>query len=222
MLTTRVGDASDAAAAGRLWTAANLARTAALEHDPRSAAVDRSALDDGPAATDRSALDDGTPAVDRSALDDGSVQGDAPPPGGPAAGVSEQVAHAVAEARVRRMLTAPGSLIVLAEQDGDPVAMALIVQALAQDGASADPLPGVTHVTMVAVHPAHWRRGLGGAVVTRAEAEARRLGYTRAQLWTQQSNERAHHLYTGLGWILSGRSKTDDHGEQIRHYTRDL
>ena len=128
---------------------------------------------------------------------------------------------AAAEARARRMLAGTGSLLVVAEDAGEPAAMTVVVQALARDGAG-DPIPGLAHVTMVAVDPSRWGRGLGAAVVTRAQAEARALGYTEAQLWTQQSNDRADRLYRRLGWTVSGRTTTDDHGEPIRHYTRAL
>ena len=100
--------------------------------------------------------------------------------------------------------------------------MALVVQALAGDGAGTDPLPGVAHLSMVAVHPDHWGRHLGAAVMARAQLEARHAGYTRAQLWTQKTNVRARRLYERLGWTPSGRTTTDERGEEIRHYTRDL
>ncbi|GAA1534551.1 hypothetical protein GCM10009827_060870 [Dactylosporangium maewongense] len=126
-----------------------------------------------------------------------------------------------AEARTLRMLAGTASLLVVAEDEGEPAAMTVVVQALARDGAG-DPIPGLAHVTMVAVDPSRWGLGLGAAVVTRAQAEARGLGYTQAQLWTQQSNARADRLYRRLGWTLSGRTNTDEHGEPIRHYVRAL
>ncbi|MEV4140168.1 GNAT family N-acetyltransferase [Dactylosporangium sp. NPDC049742] len=137
-----------------------------------------------------------------------------------AAGAGHQT-EATAEARTLRMLAGTGSLLVVAEAEGEPAAMTVVVQALARDGAG-DPIPGLAHVTMVAVDPSRWGLGLGAAVVTRAQAEARGLGYTQAQLWTQQSNARADRLYRRLGWTLSGRTTTDEHGEPIRHYIRAL
>ncbi|GAA3220164.1 GNAT family N-acetyltransferase [Dactylosporangium siamense] len=144
-------------------------------------------------------------------------------PLGPVAGAPSPP---VAEDRVRDRLATPGTVLILAQDDSatpvDPVAMALVVQALDQDGAGPDPLPGVAHVSMVAVHPDRWGQHLGGLVMQRAHTEAGHAGYTRAQLWTHESNHRAQRLYERLGWTPSGRTTTDDHGEQIRHYTRDL
>jgi GNAT superfamily N-acetyltransferase len=137
---------------------------------------------------------------------------------GPVAGAD----HDEAEQQVRARLADAASFVVLAEDAGEPVAMALVVQALAQDGASPDPVPGLAHVTMVAVDPGRWGQQLGAVVVDQAESEARDRGYVQAQLWTHESNRRAQRLYERLGWTASGRTKIDDHGEPIRHYTRDL
>ncbi|WP_327002053.1 GNAT family N-acetyltransferase [Dactylosporangium sp. NBC_01737] len=152
-------------------------------------------------------------------------------PLGPVAGA---VSLTAAEDRVRGRLAGPGAVLILgfareasgsapgSAADGEPAAMALVVQALTDDGAGTDPLPGLAHVSMVAVHPDQWGRRLGGVVMQRAQVEARHAGYTRAQLWTHETNHRAQRLYERLGWALSGRTTADEHGEQIRHYTRDL
>lgn len=142
-------------------------------------------------------------------------------PLGPIAGAGSLPA---AEDRIRDRLTGTGAVLVLGftAEYSELAAMVLVVQALAQDGAVTDPLPGVAHVTMVAVHPDHWGRQFGGAVMQRAHLEARHAGYTRAQLWTHESNHRAQRLYERLGWTPSGRTTIDEHGEAIRHYTRDL
>jgi ribosomal protein S18 acetylase RimI-like enzyme len=139
-------------------------------------------------------------------------------PLGPVAGAD----IAEAEHQVRRRLTGPASFALLVEEDSDPVAMALVLQALAQDGASQDPLPGIAHISMVAVRPDRWGRGLGALVLDLVQHEARDRGFTRAQLWTHETNRRAQRLYERLGWVASGRTKIDHHGEWIRHYVREL
>jgi ribosomal protein S18 acetylase RimI-like enzyme len=111
---------------------------------------------------------------------------------------------------------------VLVQDDGDPVAMALVLQALAQDGASRDPLPGLAHVSMVAVHPDWWGQRLAAVVLDLALLTARTRGFTHAQLWTHETNQRAQRLYERLGWTASGRTVIDDRGERIRHYVREL
>ena len=129
---------------------------------------------------------------------------------------------AEAERQVQRRLADPASFAQLVEEDGELVAMALVLQALDHDGAGADPLPGLAHVSMVAVRPDRWGRGLGAQVLGMAQLEARQRGFTRAQLWTHETNRRAQRLYERLGWQASGRTKIDDFGEQIRHYAREL
>jgi GNAT superfamily N-acetyltransferase len=129
---------------------------------------------------------------------------------------------AEAQQQVQRRLADPAGFAVLAEEDGEPVAMVLVLQALDHDGASPDPLPGLAHVSMVAVHPDRWGRGLGALVLEAARRDARTRGFTRAQLWTHETNRRAQRLYERLGWAASGRTKIDDHGEPIRHYVREL
>jgi GNAT superfamily N-acetyltransferase len=139
-------------------------------------------------------------------------------PLGPVAGAG----IAEAEQQVDLRLADPTSFALLVEEDGDLVAMALVLQALAQDGASRDPLPGLAHVSMIAVRPDRWGQGLGAVVLDLAQLNAQKRGFTRAQLWTHETNRRAQRLYERLGWAASGRTKIDDHGERIRHYVREL
>jgi GNAT superfamily N-acetyltransferase len=127
-----------------------------------------------------------------------------------------------AEQQVRLRLADPAGFGLLVEDDGDPVAMALVLQALAQDGASQEPLPGVAHVSMVAVRPDRWGQGLGALLLAQVELNARKRGFVRAQLWTHETNRRAQRLYERRGWVASGRTKIDDHGVRIRQYVREL
>lgn len=139
-------------------------------------------------------------------------------PLGPVAGAG----IADAEQQVHLRLADPASFALLVEENGDLVAMALVLQALAQDGASPDPLPGLAHVSMVAVRPDRWGQRLGALVLELAQLDARKRGFIRAQLWTHETNRRAQRLYEHLGWVASGRTKIDDRGERIRHYIREL
>ncbi|MET7396082.1 GNAT family N-acetyltransferase [Dactylosporangium sp. NPDC005572] len=139
-------------------------------------------------------------------------------PLGPVVGVGT----AEAERQVRVRLVDGAGFALLVEEADELVAMAFLLQALAQDGASEDPLPGLAHVSMIAVHPDRWGQGLGTLVVEQAQHHARERGFTRGQLWTHASNQRAQRLYARLGWTASGRAKIDDHGERILHYVREL
>jgi GNAT superfamily N-acetyltransferase len=89
---------------------------------------------------------------------------------------------AEAEQQVQGRLAGPASFAQLVEEDGVLVAMALVLQALDRDRVRADPLPGLAHVSMVAVRPDRWLRGLGAQVLGQAQLNARQRSFTRAQL----------------------------------------
>jgi ribosomal protein S18 acetylase RimI-like enzyme len=126
------------------------------------------------------------------------------------------------EPGVRTRLDAADGFGVVAEDAGEAVAMALAVPALADDGAGDERVPGLLHVTMIAVLPVYWGRRIGGTLLERVQSTGRTQGYRRAQLWTHEDNLRAQRLYERLGWTVSGRTKLDDVGELIRHYQREL
>ena len=130
------------------------------------------------------------------------------------------LAEAVTE--VGQRLSDPAGFALLVEDDGHPVAVAVVVQARADDGASPQPVPGVAHVSMVAVHPGRWGSGLGRNVLGAAENLARERGFTRAQLWTHDKNQRARNLYASLGWTPTDRTVGDERGDRRRQYVRNL
>jgi ribosomal protein S18 acetylase RimI-like enzyme len=123
-------------------------------------------------------------------------------------------------ARARGHVSDPEAFLLVAEDDGDVVGMALGTQGLARDGAGP-PVRGLCHVSMVFVAPDYWGLGIGGRLVDALLPEARSRGYDRAQLWTQSDNARARRLYEGRGFQPSGREK-DEFGERIVHYRRAL
>src|SRR5215210_8424861 len=123
-------------------------------------------------------------------------------------------------ARARGHVSNPEAFLLVAEDAGDVVGMALGMQGLADDGAGP-PVRGLCHVSMVFVAPDHWDRGLGGRLVDALLTEARSRGYDRVQLWTRADNPRARRLYEGRGFRHSGRQK-EEFGELIVHYQRAL
>jgi ribosomal protein S18 acetylase RimI-like enzyme len=123
-------------------------------------------------------------------------------------------------ARARGHVNNPEAFLLVAEDAGDVVGMALGTQGLADDGAGP-PVRGLCHVSMVFVAPDYWGIGLGGRLVDALLPEARSRGYDRVQLWTQFDNVRARRLYEGRGFVPSGREK-DEFGERIVHYQRAL
>ncbi len=121
------------------------------------------------------------------------------------------------ETRVRSSLQKPDALLIVADDEGEVVGMALGMQGLADDG-TGPPVPGLCFVSMVFVAPDHWGKGLGGSILDAVFSEARSRGYTRAQLWTHADNLRAQRLYEGRGFRRSGREMRDDRGELIVQY----
>jgi GNAT superfamily N-acetyltransferase len=163
--------------------------------------------------TRRAALEDTTAVANVWAVADAARRG--------ALGLSPLPIERV-EPEVRTRLGADDGFGVVAEYADEPVGMALAVPALADDGAGDERVPGLLHVTMIAVVPVHWGRRIGEVVLESVHSTARDQGYRRGQLWTHESNSRARRLYERLGWTASGRTKIDDTGEQIRHYVREL
>ncbi len=132
-----------------------------------------------------------------------------------------QPVSAEREARVRSSLQKPDAFLLVADDEGEVVGMALGMQGLADDG-TGPPVPGLCFVSMVFVAPDHWGKGLGGSIVDAVLSEARSRGYWRAQLWTHADNLRAQRLYEGRGFRRSGREMRDDRGESIVQYERVL
>lgn len=102
------------------------------------------------------------------------------------------------------------------------LAMAVAMPALADDGRSLRVVPGLAHISTVATLPGHWGQGLGGQVVRAVCSQSRRRGYARAQLWTHELNPGARRLYEREGFVLTGRSRSDDNGEGIVHFVTEL
>jgi ribosomal protein S18 acetylase RimI-like enzyme len=57
------------------------------------------------------------------------------------------------------------------------------------------------------VDPAHWREGVGSALMTAALERLARAGYAEAALWVLQENSRARAFYERHGWFADGGRK---------------
>jgi ribosomal protein S18 acetylase RimI-like enzyme len=121
--------------------------------------------------------------------------------------------------RARQRLTAPGAFFVIAESrdDGGPVGVAAGIPGR-EDGGTGPAIPGLCHITMVAVRPECWGRGVGKRLVRALISELGTRGYDRVQLFTQAENMRAQRLYAGLGFRPTGRTAVSDEGEALLHY----
>lgn len=90
------------------------------------------------------------------------------------------------------------------------------------DGAGPSIVPGRLHVSLLAVMPEAWGRRLGSRLLTVLLDGARHAGFIDAQLWTHESNGRAIALYERMGFTRTGRTKIDESGELIAHWSRSL
>ncbi len=119
-------------------------------------------------------------------------------------------------------LARPGSLSVVTRDGDQVIGMALGVQAREDDGAGQTAIPGLLHVSQVAVVPTVWGRRLASRMLMTLLDDARLTGFTAAQLWTHESNGRAIALSERLGFTRTGRTKIDMNGEAIAHWHREL
>jgi GNAT superfamily N-acetyltransferase len=111
------------------------------------------------------------------------------------------------QARVRDKITDPSALSMIALRQALIIGMVLGEPGRHANGAGP-PDPLLLHVSMVFVHPAHWGRGVGRALLDALFSQARCDGYARATLWTGDENSRARRLYSRCGLRPTGQTKT--------------
>ena len=76
--------------------------------------------------------------------------------------------------------------------------------------------PGLGELDTIAVDPAHWRRGVGGALMAVALADLAPR-FREAILWTVAGNERALGFYRATGWVASGGTRAGGREVSLRH-----
>lgn len=81
-------------------------------------------------------------------------------------------------------------------------------------------IPGLAHISSVAVKPTYWGRGLGKFLMNAVVEEIKIRGYESTQLWTQPDNLRAVSLYAGLGFESTGEEKYFEDERIIRYLLR--
>jgi ribosomal protein S18 acetylase RimI-like enzyme len=108
-------------------------------------------------------------------------------------------------ARVCAKLTAPDALSFVALRPG-VVGMALAEPARFDDGAG-ELDPSLLHISMVFVHPAAQRTGIGHALLVHLIDIARTTGRQRVDVWTAEANGPARKLYERVGMTLTGRTE---------------
>ena len=60
------------------------------------------------------------------------------------------------------------------------------------------------------VDPAHWRKGVGSALMATAIERLTQAGHSEAVLWVLAGNSRARAFYEAHGWVADGAEKTYD------------
>ncbi len=118
------------------------------------------------------------------------------------------------------MRVADSTFLIALDVDG-PLGIGHSLPARERDGAG-NVIPGLMHLSMVAVEPLMWGRGVGKSIVSRLLADAEKRGFRSVQLWTQATNDRAKRLYKGEGFLETDREKVTDRGELIRLYAKSL
>jgi ribosomal protein S18 acetylase RimI-like enzyme len=118
-------------------------------------------------------------------------------------------------ARIRAKLSAPDALPFVALRPGI-VGMALAEPGRFDDGAG-EPDPSLLHISMVFVHPAEQRSGVGLPLVLRVLDVAGAQGYRRVAVWTAEDNTPARKLYERAGMTLTGRSAPFRAGTQLQY-----
>jgi GNAT superfamily N-acetyltransferase len=118
-------------------------------------------------------------------------------------------------AHVHAKLTAPDSQPFVALRAG-VVGMALAEPGRFDDGAG-ELDPSLLHISMVFVHPAAQRTGIGGALLRHIIDVARTMGCQRVDVWTAEANGAARRLYEQVGMALTGRSEPGLRRMQVQY-----
>jgi GNAT superfamily N-acetyltransferase len=110
----------------------------------------------------------------------------------------------------------PGHANFVAELDGEVVGFASMGAARDEDG--------VGELYAIYAHPSCWGRGVGRALIKRAEQSLRAAGFREALLWVLEGNERAERFYRAAGWTHDGSKEDEFQGAAVveRRYRKSL
>jgi len=103
----------------------------------------------------------------------------------------------------------PGGATFVVEDGGEVVGFASV-------GASRDEeAEQEAELYAIYLHPSCWDRGIGRALLQRAEESMRSSGFRRAVLWVLDGNERAIRFYETAGWEADGRKDDEFQGASV-------
>ena len=101
----------------------------------------------------------------------------------------------------------PGSATFVAELDGEVVGFVSV--------GACDGEEGTGELYAIYLHSSRWDRGIGRALIERAEESMRSSGFAEAILWVLEGNERAERFYRAAGWALDGRKLDTFQGAEV-------
>ncbi len=103
----------------------------------------------------------------------------------------------------------PGSATFVAELDGEVVGFASVGRSRDDEAEPEGELYAIY------LHPSRWGRGIGRALLERAEESMRAFGFERAILWVLEGNERGERFYRAAGWECDGRKLERFQGAEV-------
>lgn len=113
----------------------------------------------------------------------------------------------------------PDAVLLVADSGGRVVGMVLLLPGRDQGGAG-DLVPGLRHLTGLAVRPECQRSGIGSALLDAALREAADRDARRVTLWTAEDNAAAQRLFVSRGFAPTGRSASNGGGRVMLHFER--
>ena len=99
----------------------------------------------------------------------------------------------------------PAVSMLLAEEDGELLACCACGESRDEDAG-----PSVGEVRSFFVAASHWRRGVGGGLMTATLDSLRERGHAEATLWSFAANVRANAFYERLGFARDGAEKSEE------------
>lgn len=94
--------------------------------------------------------------------------------------------------------------------DGDVVGFATFGAERRPDTAQRQGESAVGELYAINLHPHHWGKGIGRALLRRSTDALVGLGFQEAVLWVVPQNTRARGLYEAEGWAADGAEATDE------------
>ena len=103
----------------------------------------------------------------------------------------------------------PGSATFVAELDGEVVGFASVGRSRDEEAENEGELYAIY------LQRSCWDRGIGRALIERAEESMRASGFERALLWVLEGNERGERFYRAAGWTADGSKEDEFQGATV-------